>query len=104
MPDPQEDPVVRTGRREAAIALAIFVVAMTYTVSYCSWYGYNRSFAELRFILGIPDWVFMGILVPWTLCGLAGWWLSSFYISDSPLEVAAPPPDGLEDDEGPSHG
>jgi hypothetical protein len=100
MPDPNEDPVVRTGRREAAIALSIFALALTYTVGYCSWYGYNRSFDELRFILGFPDWVFVGILVPWVVCGLAGGWLSCCYITDSPLEAAEPPPDGAEDDEG----
>ena len=99
---PNEDPVVRTGRREAAIALSLFAIAITYTVTYCTWYGYDRSLDDLRFILGFPDWVFIGILVPWTLCALAGAWMGGYYLTDVPLEEAAPPPDGIDDAEEPN--
>jgi hypothetical protein len=97
----QEDPVVRTGRREAAISLALFAIAVTYTVTFCSWYGYDRNLDELRFILGFPDWVFLGILLPWSLCALAGAWMGGYYVTDNPLEDAAPPPDGTDDSEEP---
>ena len=27
--------------------------------------GYKRSVSEMKFILGFPDWVFYGVLIPW---------------------------------------
>ena len=69
-PKPQEDPVVKAARREACLALGMWVVAMCYTVIYCYRYGYGRSVESLQFVLWFPDWVFWGIVVPWVLCVL----------------------------------
>jgi hypothetical protein len=66
----QEDPVVKAARREACLALAMWVAAMGYTVTYCYLNGYGRSVESLRFVLWFPDWVFWGIVVPWVLCVL----------------------------------
>ena len=43
MTRPPEDAVVRAARREAALALGIWLVAMIYTISYCYLHGYGRS-------------------------------------------------------------
>jgi hypothetical protein len=64
----QEDPVVKAARREACLALAMWIVAMCYTVTYCYLNGYGRSVESLTFVLWFPDWVFWGIIVPWVLC------------------------------------
>ena len=92
MSDANEDPVVATGRREAVVVLTLFLIALTYTVGYCAWQGYKRSLDELTFVFGFPDWVFWGVVLPWGVCTIAGWLLSTFYISNTPLEPAAPPP------------
>jgi hypothetical protein len=92
MPDVSEDPLVTTGRREAVVVLTLFFVAVTYTVGYCAWFGYDRTLDDLTFVLGFPDWVFWGIVVPWGICTVIGWFLSTFYMADTPLEAAAPPP------------
>lgn len=97
MSDPNEDPLVTTGRREAAVVLSLFVVALTYTVGYCTWHGYDRSLEDMTFVLGFPDWVFWGVVVPWGVCTVAGWLLSAFYIANTPLEPAAPPPGASEE-------
>lgn len=68
MTTPQEDPVARSARREAALAFIAWAVAMTYTVGYCYLYGYGRDVETLRFVLWFPDWVFWGIIVPWGVC------------------------------------
>ncbi|HEX3725961.1 MAG TPA: hypothetical protein VHV08_06945 [Pirellulales bacterium] len=68
MTAPSEDPVVKAARREAAIALATWLAAMLYSVTYCYLNGYGRSVASLSFILWFPDWVFWGIVVPWGIC------------------------------------
>jgi hypothetical protein len=98
LPDPDEDPVVRDSRREAAITLVLFALAVTYTVGYCTLFGYNRSLAGMTFVLGVPDWVFWGIVVPWCACTVAGWVMSIFVISSNPLEEAVSPPEALADD------
>lgn len=67
----QEDPVVRSARREALAALALWILAMSYTVGYCYLYGYRLPPAEIPLIAGVPDWVLWGIVAPWTVCTLA---------------------------------
>jgi hypothetical protein len=65
---PGEDPVVKASRREAAVALTIWLTAMVYTVTYCYTRGYGRSIDSLTFVGWFPDWVFWGIVVPWGTC------------------------------------
>ena len=71
MPHPEEDVVVKAARREASLAIGMWLVAMLYTVSYCYLYGYGRSVESLTFVLWFPDWVFWGIIVPWGICVLS---------------------------------
>ena len=68
MNPPREDPVVKAARREAAIALGMWLVALVYTITYCYLKGYGRSVESLSFVLWFPDWVFWGIVVPWGIC------------------------------------
>src|SRR5436190_245347 len=63
-----DDLVLRSARREAIVAVLIWLAAMTYTVTYCYLNGYHRSPESLTFVLGFPDWVFWGIFVPWSVC------------------------------------
>ncbi len=63
-----EDTLVRRARREAALALGLWLLAMLYSVSYCYLNGYGRSADSLTFVLWFPDWVFWGIVAPWALC------------------------------------
>ena len=30
--------------------------------------GWNREVESVQFVMGIPDWVFYGIVVPWLVC------------------------------------
>ena len=90
MAEPVEDPVVLSGRREALITFAVFVVAVTYTVVYCTLNGYERNVEQMTFILGFPDWVFWGVLAPWAVCTGIGVWMSFYFITDAVLEEAEP--------------
>jgi hypothetical protein len=58
---------------------------MTYSVTYCYCYGYGRDRASLRFVLGFPDWVFWGLLVPWVICIVLSWWFSHVFMRDEDL-------------------
>lgn len=85
MPQCREDPVLRSARREAIAVLLTWVAALTYTVTYCYLHGYGRSLGSLTFVLGFPDWVFWGIVVPWLLCCLLSTWFAFRFIRDEDL-------------------
>src|SRR4029453_11109224 len=61
-----EDPVLTSARREALLVLAIWLVACVSSIGICYWLGYGRDVATLTYVLGFPDWIFWGIIVPWT--------------------------------------
>lgn len=83
-----EDPVLVSSRREAIIVFLIWVVACTYVLGYCYAFGYNRDPKTLTFVLGIPDWVFYGIVIPWSVCTLLSFWVANFLIADDDLGEA----------------
>jgi uncharacterized protein DUF997 len=60
-----EDPLLRDARREGALTLVLWAAALAYTLLYCSGNAYARTPESLTFVLGFPDWVFWGVLVPW---------------------------------------
>jgi hypothetical protein len=85
MTEPREDPLIRNARREALAIALIAVLATTYSVGYCTLYGYGRAGEPVRFVLGFPAWVFWGIVAPWGVCvGIAGWF-SWWFMSDDDL-------------------
>jgi uncharacterized protein DUF997 len=80
-----EDPVLTSSRREALLVFAIWLLACVYSVSVCYRFGYWRDAASLTYVLGFPDWVFWGIVVPWSVCTLLCFVLSYYVISDEDL-------------------
>jgi hypothetical protein len=80
-----EAPALRSSRREAWVVLAIWIAAMTYTVGYCSRHAYGRSWEEITFVLGFPDWVFWGILAPWAACLVTSMWFACSFMTDVSL-------------------
>jgi hypothetical protein len=80
-----EDPVLTSARREALLVFAIWVAACVYSISVCYRMGYGRDVATLTYVLGFPDWVFWGIVVPWTVCTALSFALSYFVITDEDL-------------------
>ena len=83
-----------------ALVAGIVLVALIWTVGYCSLRGYqhpadswlvtsglavNRTSDDLTTILGIPDWVFVGIVVPWIFCTIITIALSLRGLADDDL-------------------
>jgi len=95
-----EDPVLRSSRREAVVCFGIWLAACIYTVGYCYAFGYSRDPKTLAYVLGIPDWVFYGIVLPWTVCTLASFWVSNFFIRDEDLGEEQPEVDLSTDPSG----
>ena len=93
MPTRREDPVLISARREAIVVFFIWLAAMLYTVGYCYAFGYNRDPESIRYYAGMPDWVFIGLFVPWTACTIASFWVSNFFIRDEDLGEEQPEED-----------
>jgi uncharacterized membrane protein YhdT len=90
-----EDPVVTSSRREAVVSLVLWLVAMAYTVGYCYSYGYERRPEDLRFILGVPDWVMWGIFAPWIVWTIVSSLFAQFVMQDARLEDEVESPSDL---------
>jgi uncharacterized membrane protein len=80
-----EDPLVVAGRREAAFALLLSLVAMLYSVSYCVAFGYGGEADKLTYVLWFPNWVFWGIVVPWVACVLISSVYAMCFMKDADL-------------------
>ncbi len=79
------EPVFLNARREALVTLFIWIVGLTWTVGYCFLTGYNVPAEQMKATLGIPNWIFWGVLVPWVLIILFTIWFGLFYIADDEL-------------------
>ena len=80
-----EDPVLTSARREALLVFAIWLTACVYSIGVCYRLGYGRDAAALTYVFGFPDWIFWGVVAPWTVCTVVSFVLSSFVITDEDL-------------------
>lgn len=98
MPDPREDPIVTSSRREAVVFFVIWTTTLAYTVGYCYTHGYGRkldaSLDGMMFYFGWPDWIFWGIVVPWCVCTVLSVIVGTIVMRDAPLG------EDVEEDEG----
>ena len=103
-PQPVEDPLLRSARREALVTAGLVLAALVYTIAYSAMFGYDRTPESLTFVLGIPDWVFWGILAPWLVCLVVSWWFAFWLFEDDTLERAEPTPTDGSSEFAASHG
>jgi len=83
--DHQELPLLKSARREAIAAFAIWAGATCYSLSYCITHGYGRDPETLTYVLGFPDWVFWGIVMPWGVCTIVATLFAFFFMKDEEL-------------------
>ena len=82
---PTEDPVLTSSRREAVISFFVWLTACVYSISVCYRFGYGRDVATLTYVFGFPDWIFYGVVLPWTVCTVICLVMSYFVIADGEL-------------------
>ena len=83
------DPLVLHARREALVILLAFVVCLIWSVSWCYLSGYaGPDGSPVSKVLGMPSWVFWGVLVPWIGADLFAVWFCFFFMVDDPLGEA----------------
>lgn len=81
-PEP-DDPVYRHGRREALVVFLAWLVAGVVTLSVSYSLGYGRTREDLVLILGLPAWVFWGVVIPWLgSVAFVAWFCFGFIVDD----------------------
>lgn len=111
----QVDPVYRNSLREAKFILGLWACCFVYTVTFCYSYGYlvhepllssfgpavTDLFGPLESLnripesvtyplgLGIPDWVFYGVVLPWIICIVLTFWYGFYFFVDDDLSEGA---------------
>ncbi len=79
------DPVIIHAYRETVVILVVWLLGIAWTVGYCAMTGYNVPPEQIQITLGMPNWIFWGVLVPWVLVILFTIWFGLFYIADDEL-------------------
>ena len=79
------DPVYVSSRREACIALAALGLFVVFTVTWSASAAYELEAPEVPTTLGVPDWVWVGVVAPWLAAILFAAWFAFVAIEDAPL-------------------
>lgn len=113
------DSVYLNCRREAILIFLLWLAVSTYSIVVSYLYGYtshepaviSSSHTIEEFIgplesfnrvpstlttplgLGIPDWVFYAVVVPWFFCILITWFFCVFYMKDDDLGLECSGPE-----------
>jgi hypothetical protein len=91
----REQQLLRNARREARVILVVWALALVWCVSVSYFLGYGRDPDTVTLILGIPDWVFWSVIVPWGFALLFSVWFCFRFMADDDL--------GEDQDEGAGH-
>ncbi len=100
MPPPRktgkEQELLRHARREGLLLMGVWALCLIWSTAGAAVAGYGRDPDDIRLILGIPDWVFWSVVLPWSLCLLFSGWFCFRYMADDDL--------GQDRAEGAGHG
>jgi hypothetical protein len=81
----REQRLLRNARREGVLLLFAWAIALTWSVGGGYQFGYRRNANDIQLILGIPDWIFWCVVVPWTACVLFSTWFCFGIMADDDL-------------------
>jgi hypothetical protein len=84
-PAEKEQRLLRHARREALLVMAVWAVALLWSMGVGYFGGYRRAAADMSLILGIPDWVFWSVVLPWALCLSFSIWFCFAFMADDDL-------------------
>ena len=79
------DPLVHSSFREALLVAGIWLAAAVWSISVSYKMGYHRSVDDLKLVLGFPDWVFWGVVVPWSACTVVSIVFGLIFVRDGDL-------------------
>jgi hypothetical protein len=84
-PTQKEQQLLRNARREASLIMGVWAAALLWSVGSGYVLGYHRPAHAVGLILGIPDWVFWSVVLPWGACLAFSVWFCFVYMADDDL-------------------
>ena len=75
----------RTSAREGIVSMAVAILLLAISGAVTAAWGYDRPAESIRYILGIPDWIFWGVLLPWAAATAFTGWFALRYMKDEDL-------------------
>ena len=91
----KEQQLLANARREALIIMAVWLIALIWSVASGYLLGYHREPNQVRLLFGMPQWVFWSVVLPWGICLVFSFWFCFKHMADDDL--------GCDPDEG-QHG
>jgi len=99
-------PVFLNSRREAIWIFCVWAIGLVWAVPFCYFTGYDETVdaATFSMTMGIPTWLFWGILVPWIAADIFTIWFCFCFMKDDELggddETTSDLPQAAEDAQG----
>jgi hypothetical protein len=84
-PSGKEQRLLRNARREGLLIMIVWAAALVWSVGSGYLLGYRRSADEIGLILGMPDWVFWAVVLPWGLALIFSVWFCFVFMADDDL-------------------
>jgi hypothetical protein len=81
----KEQQLLQNARREGRIIMIVWACCLVWSVGAGYVLGYRRPAAEMSLILGMPDWVFWSVLLPWGCALVFGGWFCFDFMTDDDL-------------------
>lgn len=91
------DPTFRNARREAIVILAAWLACLIWSLSVSIGLGYGAVDGPIDTVLGIPAWVFWGIVVPWLAADVFALWFCFAFMANDELGELDEPEERTED-------
>lgn len=80
------DPLYASSIRELKWIIVAWAVNFAWVLGFCFLRGYGSEESEISLVLGMPSWVFWGVMLPWILVTLFTAWFAMTQMADHPLE------------------
>ena len=81
---------LRQSQRELWLILLAWLGCAIWVMSYCSVNGYNLSPEEVSTVLGFPDLVFRGVVLPWMIANIFTFWFCLRFLKNDEDEDETP--------------
>jgi hypothetical protein len=81
----KEQRLLKNARREGLLLMLSWAVALIWSITVGTLFGYNRDAGDIGLILGFPDWVFWSVVAPWGICLVYSTWFCFWYMADDDL-------------------
>ena len=89
------DPIYESSLRELKWILIAWLICCVWVIGYCGLNGYEvDANTKLDLVMGMPAWVFWGVVLPWLVATLFTIWFVLFKMQDHPLPIE---PDVIRD-------